>query len=43
LTQPGVTVPIASAVNLDQLNMLLRAVALKLTEAQVAQLTAAYD
>lgn len=43
LTQPGVTVPIASAVNLDQFNMQLCAVALKLTEAHVAQLTAAHD
>lgn len=43
LSQPGVTAPIASAVNLDQLNMLLRAVALKLSDEQVARLTAAYD
>lgn len=43
LAQPGVTAPIASAVNLDQLNMLLRAVALKLSGEQVARLTAAYD
>jgi aryl-alcohol dehydrogenase-like predicted oxidoreductase len=43
LAQPDVTAPIASAVNLDQLNMLLRAVALKLSGEQVARLTAAYD
>lgn len=43
LAQPGVTAPIASAVNLDQLKMLLRAVALKLSDEQVARLTAAYD
>ena len=43
LAQPGVTAPSASAVNLDQLNMLLRAVALKLSGEQVARLTAAYD
>jgi len=43
LTQPGVTAPIASAVNLDQLNMLLRAAALRLSDEQVLRLTAAYD
>lgn len=43
LAQPGVTAPIASAVSLDQLDMLLRAVALKLSDEQVARLTAAYD
>lgn len=43
LTQPGVTAPIASAVNLDQLDMLLRAAALRLSDEQVAWLTAAYD
>lgn len=43
LTQPGVTAPIASTVSLDQLNMLLRAVALKLSDEQVTRLTAAYD
>lgn len=43
LAQRGVTAPIASAVSLDQLDMLLRAVALKLSDEQVARLTAAYD
>lgn len=41
LTQPGIAAPIASATSVEQLNQLIAAVSLKLSEDQVARLTGA--